>query len=167
MLAQGQIQQIESMVVDLEDLIFAWQNFLQSTPWSMLIADRVPKQSGCGLIYELPNFLNRSNESFAIADMRHISYAEPHYHPTGETEIYFVLQGTALVVVGGKELHVAPGDVVIIQPNNVHFTIPDDNFVIAAVNTPPFRPESYIVITDTDRALGFDFEQFKKMILKN
>ena len=50
-----------------------------------------PKPTGCGPVYELKNPIERPNESFAIADMREIQVAEPHYHP--ETEIYFVLEG--------------------------------------------------------------------------
>lgn len=149
---------------NFDKLIFSWQDFLKHNIWQKLIAGIPPKKSGCGLIYELPNFLNRPNESFAIVDMRNIKFAEPHYHPTGETEIYFVLCGTARIFVGGIENKVKSGDVIIIEPNKAHFTIPDKDFVIAAVNTPPFKPASYISLTKTDHSVGFDLEKFNQII---
>ena len=155
---------VEHKFNDFNKIISSWQDFLKNNGWQELIIGIAPKNSGCGLIYELPNFLNRPNEDFAIADMRNIKFAEPHYHPTGETEIYFVLSGTALIYVGGKENKVKAGDVIIIEPNNAHFTIPDKDFVIAAVNTPPFRPENYICLTETNHSVGFDLEKFNQII---
>lgn len=149
--------------VCVNEIVNAWQNFLKSKNWKELIAGVTPKHIGCGIIYELPNFLNRAHESFAIADMREILFSEPHYHPHEDIEIYFVLQGTAHIVVGKNESFVSQGDVIIIPPNTAHFTIPDNEFVIAAVNTPPFKPEHYIVITETNPLVDFDQEQFIRL----
>lgn len=150
----------------IQILVAAWQDFLNTSDWQKLIRNAAPKPSGCGLVYELPNYLNRPEESFTIADMRALDFAEPHYHPTDNYEIYLVLQGEAVVVVGGEEQKVKTGDVVVIPPDTAHFTIPDKNFVIAAVNTPPFKPENYIKLTETESnpAFRFDAEQFNRIL---
>ncbi|HUD11942.1 MAG TPA: AraC family ligand binding domain-containing protein [Candidatus Saccharimonadia bacterium] len=147
-----------------EALISAWRNYLATHfSWQAQIKGHGPIPTGCGLLYELPNPLARPGEDFAIADMRHIPFAEPHYHPKPNYEIYFVLQGTALVVNGTNERQVKPGDVVLIEPDHAHFTIPDENFVIAVVNTPPFKPEIYITVTESDPSVKFDQNQFARL----
>lgn len=149
----------------IQVIIAAWQEFLKNRDWRELIAGVEPKPTGCGPVYELPNYLERADESFAIADMRGLKFAEPHYHSGGETEVYVVLQGSALVVVGGKERRVSPGDAVIIPPDTAHFTIPGSDYVIAAINTPPLRPENYIPLKDSNPTVHFDQAQFKKLAL--
>lgn len=144
----------------VDEIIMSWQHYINANNWKKLISGVTPKHTGCGTIYELPNFLNRPNESFAIADMRAIPFSEPHYHPGEDIEIYFVLQGSAHIFVGKSERSVYPGDVVIIPPNIAHFAIPDYEFIIAAVNTPPFKPEHYIVVTQTNPAVNFDYDKF-------
>lgn len=152
-------------VSSTQETIIAWQNFIYSKKdWQDIVVGTIPKHIGCGVIYELPNFLHRADESFAIADMRQIAFSEPHYHPRGHVEIYFVIQGNALVVVGGKEHYVSAGDVIIIPSEYAHFVIPDNQFVIGVVNTPPFKSENYRVITETNPAFGFDLEQFRRLI---
>lgn len=148
-----------------DETIRAWQDFLSKNDWQKLIEGVTPKQTGCGPVYELPNYLERPHQSFAIADMRGGEVAEPHYHPDEDVEIYLVLQGRALVVVGGEERQVGPGDAVVIPPNNVHFTIPDKEFVIAAINTPEFQPSHYVAIDPklSNPALHFNAEQFKRL----
>lgn len=149
---------------NIQELVSSWQQFLFQNPWHELIKNRTPLKVGCGTVYELPNFLNRPNEDFAIVDMRDILYAEPHYHPENDYEIYFVLQGTAIVVVGRFEHHVKRGDVIVISPNKAHFTIPDENYVLACVNTPPYNPEHFIVLTETNENFEFDKEQFDRLV---
>ncbi|HSW37842.1 MAG TPA: cupin domain-containing protein [Candidatus Saccharimonadales bacterium] len=142
----------------------AWTAYLKTiSNWQDLVKGVEPKEGGCGLIYELPNPIDRPTESFAIADMRELKVAEPHYHPKGVIEIYFVLQGSGLVVVGGKGQKVAKGSTVVIPPNTAHFTIPSNDLVLAAINTPPFRPEDYIVVTETNPDVKFDKEQFERL----
>ena len=89
--------------VQAQKIVKKWHNFLSSiSDWQLLITNIQPNECGCGLVYEIPNPIPAENESFAIADMRNLAFAEPHYHP--ETEIYFILQGSGLVVVGGQEI---------------------------------------------------------------
>jgi probable phosphoglycerate mutase len=144
----------------LNELIDAWQNFFNKSNWQELIKEYSPIQGNCGVVYELPNFLNRSNEGLAVVDMSQLDFAEPHYHP--DLEVYFVLQGEALVVVGNEKYSVKKGDVVVIPPFKAHYTIPNDEFVIACINTPPYTPESYIPLKKSDTAVEFDCKQFEK-----
>lgn len=146
----------------LATLVNTWQYYLKNNNnWEELINGIEPKQTGCGPVYELQNPIKRPNESFAIADMRDIRFAEPHYHI--ETEIYFILQGTAKVVVKDKIYQVEKDSVVVIPPNTSHYTIVEKNLVVALVNTPPFRTEHYIVLTKSDKVHGFDKKQFEKL----
>lgn len=148
-----------------DETIQAWQEFCAKNDWQKLIEGVTPKQTGCGPVYELPNYLERPNESFAIVDMREVKVAEPHYHPAPDVEIYLVLQGEALVVVGGEERKVAAGDAVVVTPGHVHFTVPNDQFVIAAINIPEFQPDHYITVpTDQDDPEHkFSAAQFKRL----
>lgn len=158
------LSETQHSYTSIQETILAWQPFLATIDWHILIQSNTPLHGGCGAIYELPNFLNRSNEDLCIADMRTITYAQPHYHPTGNTEIYFVLAGTAMVVVGEKTYNAQKGDVIIIEPNIAHFTIPDSEYVIAVVHTPPFKPENYIVVEETNLSVRFDRAQFDMLI---
>lgn len=146
------------------DMVNAWQQFVHEIKdWQELVKLYKPHSGGCGIVYELPNFLNRPNEDFAIVDMRNVPFAEPHYHPDGVVEMYIVLQGTAIIVVGTHEYTVAAGDVVVIPPLTAHFTIPDHDFVIAVVNTPPYRPELYISLHASNDSVCFDQQQFVRL----
>lgn len=164
MLAKNKIEISFQNHVDIKEIVSAWRCFLASkNNWQELISGCPAIPSKCGLVYELPNFLNQADEGFAIVDMRELSFAEPHYHPDNDIEVYFVLQGTALVVVGKHELRVATGDVIVIPPNKAHFTIPDNNFVIAVVNTPPYTPEHHIVLTESNSLVDFNQDQFERL----
>ena len=147
----------------IAEIVNTWQWYLRGIgDWKNLIKDVKSKETGCGLVYDLANPANRLNESFAIADMRTIRFAEPHYHP--ETEVYFVLQGRGLIVVGGKEELMEKDSAIVIPPNIAHFTIPKEDLVLAAVNTPPFRIENYIVLTEENKTVKFDKAQFNRLV---
>ncbi|HSW99172.1 MAG TPA: cupin domain-containing protein [Candidatus Saccharimonadales bacterium] len=156
---------------DIDDLVAAWRGYCAGiTDWQALVRGTVPKQTGCGSVYELPNPLkNRLHESFAICDMRNIKVAEPHYHPADNWEFYFVLSGTARVFVGGQAHDAKKGDAIIIPPDTAHYTIPGADFVVAAVNNPPFRPESYITLGAADESrleVEFDLDKFRRLTSK-
>ncbi len=145
---------------NVQMLVDAWQDFFNESNWQELIKGYSPIYGNCGIVYDLPNFLNRLNEGLAIVDMRQLDAAEPHYHP--DLEVYFVLQGEALVVVGNERYSVKKGDVVAILPFKAHYTIPNEEFVIACINVPPYTPESYIQLTASNAAVDFDSKQFEK-----
>jgi mannose-6-phosphate isomerase-like protein (cupin superfamily) len=148
----------------MEEVVAAWRPYLDGIEdWQQVVKDIEPKPTGCGPVYELPNPIDRPNESFAIADMRELEIAEPHYHANGETEIYVVLQGLGTIVVGMKEQRIEKGSVIVTPPDTTHYTIPDSDLVLAVVNTPPFKPENYVVVKETDHDFGFDQEQLERL----
>jgi mannose-6-phosphate isomerase-like protein (cupin superfamily) len=130
---------------EIDELTTAWQAYIATMDdWQKVVEDTTPKQTYCGPIYEPASPLNRPNESFAISDMREVKVAKPHYHIGGETEIYFVLSGSGLTVVGGEEIQIKAGDVIVTPPETAHFTIPKENLVMIVINTPPFNPDNNI-----------------------
>jgi mannose-6-phosphate isomerase-like protein (cupin superfamily) len=150
---------------NITELIEAWQDYLSwRGDWREITEEVDPKETPNGFIYELRNVLERPNEDFAIADMQGWPHTEPHYHPDKDIEVYFVLEGSGLVVVGDEEKHVVVGDVLVIPPKTVHYTVPDEDLVIAVINTPPFDPERYIAVTETNPKVGFDKDKFEKLI---
>lgn len=150
---------------EIEELITAWQQYIAGMgDWQKVVENVTPKQTYCGPIYEPTSPLDRPNESFAISDMRNVKVAEPHYHMGGETEVYFVLSGSGLTVVGGEELQVRAGDVIVTPPETAHFTIPKENLVMLVINTPPFNPENNIHVDETKPEIKYDHEQYKKLV---
>lgn len=155
---------------NVDELVAAWQAYFKTVDeWQELIEGVEPKATGCGPVYELENRLGRTNESLAIADMRSIKYATPHYHANGEAEVYFVLNGSGLVVVGNEEKQAEKSDVVVIPPDTAHYTIPDKvhGLVLAVVNTPPFNPENAVDIVEDSPEVAFDLSKFKQLTNEN
>src|SRR6185369_17499663 len=97
-----------------EDLIKAWQAYCQNLDWQQLIQGIKPKPTGCGPIYEMPSPLDRPGEDFAICDMRPMHITEPHYHPDGNWEFYFCLDGSADVYLGEQQTPLTKGGYVAI-----------------------------------------------------
>lgn len=145
-------------------IIEHWGKFLQHhNNWEKLIAGIQPKKTGCGLIYELGQPLDRPSEDLAIADMSGISHTQPHYHL--ETEIYFVLQGRGVVVVGEKEETIQQGSIILVPPTIAHYTIPKDGLIIAVVATPPYNPRNTVPLYENNERVQFDFEQFIRLTM--
>jgi mannose-6-phosphate isomerase-like protein (cupin superfamily) len=149
-------------MAEIDEVIGAWADYIVGIDeWQELVETVEPKQSGSGPIYELPNPVEgRPDEDFRIADMRELAVTEPHYHPDGMTEFYFVLHGFGACYVGGQKFAMTPRQVVVMPPRTAHFTLPMRELVLAVVTTPPFTPENYIPLTDTDPAVQFDKAQF-------
>jgi mannose-6-phosphate isomerase-like protein (cupin superfamily) len=149
---------------NIDEVLTAWKPYLNSIKdWQALVVGVTPKPTGCGPVYELPNPIERPNESFAIADMRNLEYAEPHYHTHGETEIYIVLTGSGTIVVGYHESQLESGSISITPPDTAHFTIPRENLVLAVINTPPFNAANAIPLTDSNAAVHFDASQLERL----
>jgi mannose-6-phosphate isomerase-like protein (cupin superfamily) len=152
---------------EIQEILAAWQPYIsklaQSGDWQSAARGITPKATGCGPVYELAGPLDRPGESFAIADMREIPYAQPHYHTGGETEIYFVIAGQGMAVVGGRETLVTLGDIVVTPPGTAHYLIPASGLVVAVVNTPPFNPANNVDLAESNPKVGFDSEQFRKL----
>ncbi|OGL25679.1 hypothetical protein A3E49_00820 [Candidatus Saccharibacteria bacterium RIFCSPHIGHO2_12_FULL_49_19] len=151
----------------MDELVRAWKQYADSLEdWESVISGTKPKQTVCGPVYEPPSPLPERTETFAISDMRNVKVAHPHYHKNGETEIYFVIQGSGLTVVGGKEIPVTKGSVVITPPNTTHFTIPKSDLVLIVINTPSFKAENNIEINESDSSVKFDKEQYEHLVDK-
>ncbi|MEK7152431.1 MAG: cupin domain-containing protein [Patescibacteria group bacterium] len=151
---------------EIQEVLDAWQPYVDSIDsWQSIIEGVEPKATGCGPVYEPDSPLGRPNESFAIADMRGVEYAQPHYHANGEVEIYFVLQGLGRVVVGNEVILVEKGSVVVTPSGTAHYVIPDkeQGLVLAVVNTPPFNPKNNIDVTESDLEAGYNHGQFKEL----
>ncbi len=62
----------------IDELVAKWQAFFNAhEQWQDLIQGYAPISSPCGIVYELPNMLNRPNEGLAIVDMRHYFLLNP------------------------------------------------------------------------------------------
>ncbi len=150
---------------EIDDVLAAWQPYIHTIDnWQSLVEGVEPKPTGCGPVYELPNPIERPHESFAIADMRELAFAEPHYHTNGESEIYIVLTGLGTVVVGGKEDEVEKGSVSVTPPETAHFTIPKRDLVLAVINTPPFNANNAVSLEESDSRVGYDLDQLQRLV---
>lgn len=131
----------------MNEVVGAWQEYLGGvSDWEELVKGVEPKVGGCGLVYELPNPIDRPDESFAIADMRQLELSDPHKHINGETEIYFVLQGVGKIAVSSEIKELTKGTVIVTPPDTVHITLPGEDLVLAVVNTPPFELDNYVSV---------------------
>ncbi|MCB9493132.1 MAG: cupin domain-containing protein [Epsilonproteobacteria bacterium] len=152
-------------MLTIQTVAQAWQEYLKTIQnWQDLTTNITPLQDTCGIIYEIPNPINRPNESFAIVDMSTIALAPPHYHTGGEYEIYIVLQGNGTLVVGSQEHQIEKGSVVITPPETTHYTLPKNNLVLAVINTPPFNPRNMVYVNHTNPTVKFDKTQYYRLI---
>ena len=151
-------------MTNIDEVIQAWQPYVNSIrDWEELVKDVEPKETICGPVYEPANPLKNRTETFAIGDMRNIKFAHPHYHKNDETEIYFVLRGSGLTVVGGKEIEIQKGSIVVTPPDTAHFTIPNKDLVLVIIKSPSFNPSNNIEIEETDPSVNFDQKQFESL----
>jgi mannose-6-phosphate isomerase-like protein (cupin superfamily) len=74
-----------------------------------------------------------------------------HKHPN-TNEIQFILEGTGTVWLGDKQVHVQPGDLIIIPKGTAHAgTKPDGNgrpFKAIAIKTPPQSPTDTVPLPE-------------------
>ena len=56
-------------------LIDFWISFLAKNNWQELINAIEPRQTGCGIVYELP-LISKPGQEFAIVDMSNVLFAE-------------------------------------------------------------------------------------------
>ena len=148
----------------MDEIIAAWKQYVDNlADWESVIKGTIPKQTQCGPVYEPPSPLPERSETFAISDMRNVKVAYPHYHKNGETEIYFVISGTGLTVVGGQEIQIKRGSVVVTPPNTTHFTFPHNDLVMVVINTPNFNAANIVEPIDSDSAVKFDKAQYNRL----
>lgn len=148
--------------------IDTWKKYLATLrDWRVVVEGKRPKKTQCGPVYEPESPLPKQFGTFAIRDMRDVAVAYPHYHKNGETEIYFVIQGTGLTVVGGEEIELEKGSVVVTPPNTTHFTIPNNDLVMLVINLPKFNKDNIVEPQDTDPEVKFDKDQYDLLVLKH
>ncbi len=149
----------------MDEIVSAWKQYLDNLKdWEAVINGVTPKKTQCGPVYEPESPLPDRTETFAISDMRSVKVALPHYHKNGETEVYFVIQGSGLTVVGGEEFQLEKGSVVVTPPNITHFTIPKNDLVIIVINTPNFNAENIVEPMESDPEVKFVKEQYDKLV---
>jgi quercetin dioxygenase-like cupin family protein len=69
------------------------------------------------------------------------SSLQPHIHEASESFIY-ILEGTAVVTLDGKNYLVGAGDTIYIPPGVSHgFSTPGEDVVLLSVQSPPIYPE--------------------------
>ena len=149
---------------EIDEVVQAWTAYTSTIDnWETLVAGIEPKPTDCGPVYDIPNPIDRPNDSFAIADMRQVEITGPHYHTNGEVEIYIVLTGLGRLFVGSEEVELKPAVVSVTPLDTTHFTIPTENLVLAVVNTPPFDPNNAVTVTSDDPAHKFDARQYEAL----
>ena len=160
-------------VAELQELASAWQEFYRNNDYRDLMAHSKPFVEGCGIIHELKDisiFRTRQHETACIVDMTKIVGAtEPHFHRK-EIEVYFILQGTGIVVVGKQEYLVKPGDIVYIPQYLGHFTAPTKDLILGVVNIPYFDKDDLFDLTAADeatrKAVCYDHAQYLRFACK-
>jgi mannose-6-phosphate isomerase-like protein (cupin superfamily) len=60
-----------------------------------------------------------ANQSLAEARLAPGASTTPHFHPQTE-EIYYLIEGTGRMTIGGETREVGPGDAIAIPPGSVH-----------------------------------------------
>ncbi len=70
-----------------------------------------------------------------------------HYHNTAE-ETYYILRGSARLVVDGQAYRLSPGQACLIQPPEQHqiFNSGDDDLEFIAVCTPAWTPDDSVSV---------------------
>jgi mannose-6-phosphate isomerase-like protein (cupin superfamily) len=112
--------------------------------------EEIPNSDRTISIYEavgLTAAIRDERLSIAKTTMRPGSAAERHYHSESE-EIYLVLSGSATMVVDDKRFSIAAGDVVAIQPREVHqvMTGKSEGIEFLAITVPPYRPADFLIV---------------------
>lgn len=73
-----------------------------------------------------------------------------HYHAE-MVELYLVAQGTSTIVVDGKEIPLRQGDVIAVEPHEIHtFTASSDDYFHFVVQTPFVAGDKVVVQSDAD-----------------
>lgn len=98
------------------------------------------------VIYEMigaPEELGGTEKhSFVVVIIPPGKLSARHYHGVSE-ETYYILRGTARLVIDDKEFELTAGHAALIQPPEQHqiFNIGDDDLEFITVSAPPWTPE--------------------------
>lgn len=151
---------------ELYEPLSKWLRYLELIDWRSILHKIKPITTPNGLIYELGKQLGLPG-TLALCDMSSIEYAPPHYHGEPETEVYVALEGSGTFVAGYAEYQLEKGMVIPVPPNTAHFTIPDDQLILALITFPAFNPNNLILTGErSDQTVCFDYNQFLRLIEK-
>lgn len=81
-----------------------------------------------------------ARQSLAEASLPAGGTTQRHYHGEAE-EIYFILEGTALMELDGETREVGPGDGILIPPGAWHQITAHDDLRFLCCCAPPYRHE--------------------------
>lgn len=81
-----------------------------------------------------------ARQSLAEASLPAGGTTQRHYHGEAE-EIYFILEGTALMELDGETREVGPGDGILIPPGAWHQITARDDLRFLCCCAPPYRHE--------------------------
>jgi len=74
--------------------------------------------------------------------------AEEHYHQS-MFEIYLVVQGQSVIVVNGIEMTLRQGDVLLVEPNEIHtFVSSSEDYLHFVLHTPFVKGDKVVVSQD-------------------
>ncbi len=79
---------------------------------------------------------------------------KPHYHERC-TQVYFIIDGRAEIVVGGQPIQARQMDVVRIPPCTVHGLRALVRTVALSISVPPLDPEDQVVVDEPTPAGPF------------
>jgi mannose-6-phosphate isomerase-like protein (cupin superfamily) len=66
----------------------------------------------------------------------HVGLDEEHYH-AAMYEVYLIARGWSIAVVKGEQIRLAPGDVLVVAPREVHtFLYSSDDYLHFVIHTP-------------------------------
>ena len=93
------------------------------------------------LIRELmhPNTHGNKNQSLAEATIKAGATTESHRHRTSE-EIYYIIEGTGIVIIYEEKIRVAVGSVILIPPDTPHciWNTSQADMKIICCSSPPY-----------------------------
>lgn len=52
--------------------------------------------------------------------------------------------------------------VVVIPPETLHYTLPQEDLVLCVANTPPFNPANIVGLNESNSVVGFIKEKYEK-----
>ncbi len=90
---------------------------------------------------EIRELMHAANQSLAEATVAPGQATERHYHRESE-ELYYLLEGSGEIELGGERCAVGPGDAVLIPPGTLHcFSAGLEGARFLCCCAPPYRRE--------------------------
>lgn len=105
----------------------------------MKIARHVKARPAKGWCLEL------AHPSLPVMGYANAGIDEPHYHRELR-EVYLVARGSSLMKVAGEELRLIAGDVIVVEPGEVHtFVDSSPDYFHFVLHCPPLKGDKVLV----------------------